>query len=153
MFIYYNYAPDGTKIVILYCFDDCVYCYTSGAFVKCFVDTLRKRFHVNFLGYAHWFMSMRFSQMKDYSISADQAIYATYIVVKYLDNATVKASTKFYKTTLTSDMILTKTDASTSDEKVEKFTREFNIHYRACIGSLIYVFSTGVDFSFSVHKL
>ena len=32
-------------------------------------------------------------------------------------------------------------------------TREYNIHYRVCIGSLIYLLSTRVDLSFSVHKL
>ena len=32
-------------------------------------------------------------------------------------------------------------------------TREFNIHYRACIRELIYFLSTRVDFSFAVHKL
>ena len=91
--------------------------------------------------------------MKDNSISVDQAIYATYIVAKYLDTDKVKASTKFYKTTLPSDMILTKADASTSDEQFEKFTNELNIQYRACIGSLIYLLSTGVELSFAVHKL
>ena len=50
-------------------------------------------------------------------------------------------------------MIFTKEDLSTSDEKVEKFTREYNIHYIACIGSLIYLLSTRVDLSFAVHKL
>ena len=110
-------------------------------------------FHVNFLGYAHWFMSIRTSQMKDHSISVDQDRYATSIVAKYLDTVTVKASKKFYKTTLPPDMIFTKSDASTSDEQVEKVTREFNIHYRACIGSLIYLLSTRVDLSFEVHKL
>ena len=50
-------------------------------------------------------------------------------------------------------MIFTKEDASTSDEQVEKITREFNIHYRACIGSLIYLLSTRVELSFAVHKL
>ena len=49
--------------------------------------------------YAHWFMSIRISHMKDHSISLDQAKYATYIVAKYLNTATVKTSTKFYKTT------------------------------------------------------
>ena len=71
----------------------------------------------------------------------------------YLDTATVKVSTKFYKTTFPDDMIFTKEDVSTSDEKVKKLTREFNIHYRACIGSLIYLFSTRVDLIFAVHKL
>ena len=61
--------------------------------------------------------------MKDHSVSVDQAKYATYIVTKYLDTATVKVSTKFYKTTLKADMIFTKEDVSTSDEQVEKLTR------------------------------
>ena len=117
------------------------------------MDTLGKIFHVNFLEYAHWFMSIIISQMKEHSISVDQARYATFIVEKYLDNSTVKASTKFYKTTFPSDMIFTKDDTATIDEKVEKLTREFNIHYRYCIGSLIYLLSTRVDLSFAVHKL
>ena len=99
-------------------------------------------FHVNFLVYAHWVMSIRISQMKDHSVSVDQARYATSIVAKYLDTTTVKASTKLYNTTLTSDMIFTKDDTSTSDEQVEKLTRKFNIHYRSCIGSFIYLLST-----------
>ena len=91
--------------------------------------------------------------MKDHFISADQDRYATSIVAKYLDTATVKVSTKFYKATLPSDMIFTKEDVSTSDEQVEKLTRELNIHYRACIGSLIYLLSTRVELIFVVHKL
>ena len=92
---------------------------------------------MNFLGYAYWFMSIRIYQLKDHSISVDQARYATSIVAKYLDTAIVKVSTKFYKTTLPADMVFTKEDTYTSDEQVEKLTREYNIHYRACIGSLI----------------
>ena len=71
------------------------------------MDTSGKRFHVNFLGYAHWFMSIRIYQMKDHSIYVDQARYDTYIVAKYLDTATVKVSTKFYNTPLPADMIIT----------------------------------------------
>ena len=108
---------------------------------------------MNFLGYAHWFMSIRISQLKDHYISVDQAKYATSIVEKYLDTATVKVRKKFHKTTLPDDMIFTKEDVSTSDELVEKLTREYNIHYRSCIGSLIYLLSTRLDLSFVVHKL
>ena len=139
MSIYYNYAPDGSKFVVLYYFDDFVYWYTSEALGKWFVDTLGKILHVDFLGYAHWFTSIRISQMKDHSISVDQAIYSTSIVSEYLYTATFKASTKFFKITLPSNMIFTKYDTSTSDEQVEKLTREYNIHYRACIYSLIYL--------------
>ena len=68
------------------------------------------------------------SQLKDHFIFVDQARYATSVVVKYLNTDTVKVSTKFYKTTLPADMIFTKKDVSTSDEQVEKLTREYNIH-------------------------
>ena len=40
-----------------------------------------------------------------------------------------------------------------SYEQVKRLTREYNIHYRACIWSLIYLLSTIVDLSFAVHKL
>ena len=50
-------------------------------------------------------------------------------------------------------MIFTKYDISTSDEQVGNLTREFNIHYRACINSLIDLLSTRVELSFSLHKL
>ena len=50
-------------------------------------------------------------------------------------------------------MIFTKEDVSTSDEQITKLTREYNIHYRACICSLIYLLSKIVDLSFAVHKL
>ena len=153
MSIYYKYAPDGSKIVLLSYVDDCVYWYKNEDIGKWFVDTLGKRFHVNFLEFAHWFMSIIIFQLKDHSISVDQARYATSIVAKYLDTTTVKVSNKFYKTTLRAEMIFTKEDVSTSDEQIEKLTREYNIHYRACIGSLIYLLSTRVNLSFEVHKL
>ena len=103
------------KIIFLSYVDDCVYWYTSEAIGKWFVDTLGKRFYVNFLVYAHWFMSIRISHMKDHSIYVDQARYATSIVAKYLDTATVKSVTKFYNTTLPADMIFKKSDTYTSD--------------------------------------
>ena len=55
-------------------------------------------------------------------------------MAKHSDTVTFKTSTKFYKTTLPSDIIFTNTDASTIGAKVEKLTREFNIYNRVCIG-------------------
>ena len=115
MSIYYKFAPDGSKIVVLYYVDDCVYWYKNEDLGKWFVDTLGKRFHVNFLGFAHWYTSIRISQLKNYSISVDQARYATSIVAKYLHNVTVKVSNKFYKTTFPDDMIFIKDYECNSD--------------------------------------
>ena len=153
MSIYYKYAPDGSNIVVLFYVCYCVYWYKNEDLGNFFVDTLEKRFHVKFLGYAHCFMSIRIYQMKDHSISVDQARYATSIVAKYLDTATVKVSTKFYKTKLPAHMIFTKEDVSTINEQVEKLTKEYSIHYGFCIGLLIYLLSKKVDLSFAVHKL
>ena len=91
--------------------------------------------------------------MKDYSISVDTDRYATSILAKYLDTTTVKTITKLYKTNLPSVMILTKADASTSDEQFKKLTREFNIYYIDYIGSLVYFLSTSLNLSFELHKL
>ena len=123
MSIYYKYAPYGSKTFVLSYVDDCVFWYTSEYLVKWFVDTLGNIFRLNFLGYSHWFMTIRISQMKGHSVYVDQDRYATYVVVKYLYTATVKACTKFYKTTLPSDVIFTKYDSSTSNKQVYKLTR------------------------------
>ena len=61
--------------------------------------------------------------MNDHYISVDQARYATSMVAKYMDNYTVKTSTKFYKTTFPYDIIFTKDDLSTSGEQVDKLNR------------------------------
>ena len=56
--IYYKDAPDGISIVVLSYVYYCVYWYTYEAIGKWFVDALEKIFHMNFLGYAHWFTSI-----------------------------------------------------------------------------------------------
>ena len=58
MYIFDKYAPDVTKIIVLSYVDDCVHWYTTEAVGKWFVDTLGKIFHIKFLGFAHWFMSI-----------------------------------------------------------------------------------------------
>ena len=80
------------------------------------MDTRGNRLYLKFLGYAHWFISIRISQIKDPSISVDQDRYASYIVEKYLDTATIKENSKFHKTNLPYDIIFTKEYTSISDK-------------------------------------
>ena len=84
------------KIVVLSCVDGFVYLYISESLWKFFMDTLGNIFHVKFLGFLHWFISISISQIKDHSISVDMSRYATYIVADYLDTATVSTSTQFF---------------------------------------------------------
>ena len=97
MSIYYKDATHGTKMVVLSYVDDSVYWYASEYLGKWFVDTQGNRFHVNFLGCVHWFMSISISQMNDHSILVDKARYSNYIVDTYLDTSTVNNSSRFYK--------------------------------------------------------
>ena len=108
---------------MLYYFDECIYWYTSEELGKWFVDVLGKIFHVNFLLYAHWFISIMISQLKDHYISLDQARYDTSVVKNYIDTAIIKENSKFHKTTLPHDMILTKEDDYTSDKQLEVLSR------------------------------
>ena len=68
MYLYYKYVPDVYKLVVLYYVDDCVYWYTSEELVKWFVGTLGNILHVNFLGYAYFFMSFIISQLNYHNI-------------------------------------------------------------------------------------
>ena len=90
MSVYYKYALDGSKLVVLSYIDDFVYWYTSEELGKWVLDTLRKVFHVNFLVCSHLFMSIIILQIKYHYISVDQARYATSVVEKYLDTAKIK---------------------------------------------------------------
>ena len=153
MYIYYKYAPDATNNVVLYYVDDCVYWYTAETLGKWVVDDQGKILHLEFLGYEYWFVSIRISHMKDHSISIDKAIYATSIVAKYLDTDTVKTSTKFYNTTLTSDLIFAKSDVSTSDDQVEMLTKEIKYSLQSLYWIIDLFLSKRVYLSFSVHKL
>ena len=88
--------------------DDFVYWYTYEVLGHYFVYSLVKRSCANFLEYAHWFMYIRISRLKNHSVSVDQDRYDTYDVAKYIDTATIKENSRFNKTVLPHDMILTK---------------------------------------------
>ena len=61
MSMHYNYATYGENIIVLFYVDDCVYWYTYESLRKWFLETLGNILHVNFLGYAHGFMSISIS--------------------------------------------------------------------------------------------
>ena len=51
------------------------------------------------------------------------------------------------------NFVATKEDAAKSDVIVKELMPEFNLHYHACIGALIYLTATRIDISFAVQKL
>ena len=123
MSVYEKYAPDGSKLVVLYYVDDCVYWYTYQEIGYWFLDTLIKLFHVNFLGYAHQFIYISISQLKDHSILVYQSRYSTSVVENYLYTSTIKENSRFNNTILPHDMIFTKEYNYISDKQVEVLQR------------------------------
>ena len=95
MFVYCKYSPESSKLVVLSYVDECVYWYKSYEIRKWSVDTLGNILLLNSLGYEHWFMSIRISQLKDHYISVYQYIFTTSVVAKYLDTATIKSNQSF----------------------------------------------------------
>ena len=49
MSVYYNYALDGSNLVVLSYADDCIYWYIYKEIGKFCVDKIGNRLHVNFL--------------------------------------------------------------------------------------------------------
>ena len=90
MSIYYKYATYGSKLAVLYYIDDCIYWYTPEELGNWFVGTFLNIFHLNFLGYAHWFVSIRISQLKYHYITVYKDRYSTPDVSNYLEIATIK---------------------------------------------------------------
>ena len=90
MYVYYKYATDVSKLVVLSYVYDCLYWYTYQELENWFVDKLGNRLLMNFLVYAHWFMPIIISQLNDHYISVNQARYPTSVVANYLDTDTIK---------------------------------------------------------------
>ena len=84
------YAPYGSKLVLLYYVDDCVYWYTYDELRKWFVDKLGKRLKIKLPRIFKLVTSISISHIKDHSISVYHDRYATSIVEKYLYTATIK---------------------------------------------------------------
>ena len=49
----YKYSLDGYELVVISYVDDSLFWYPYEELGKWFVDTIGKRFHVNFLEYSH----------------------------------------------------------------------------------------------------
>ena len=80
-----------------------------------FVDKIGKIFHINFLEYAHWFISIRISQLKENYISVYQARYYTFVFENDLNTSTIEENAKCCETTLPHDMMFTEEYDYTSD--------------------------------------
>jgi hypothetical protein len=75
---------DGDKIYILDYVDDMLYYGNNDTQIKEFEELLQKRFNLELMGQAHWYLSTRINQLSNYDIELDQSRYCKDIVVLLL---------------------------------------------------------------------
>ncbi|MGH7973945.1 MAG: reverse transcriptase domain-containing protein [bacterium] len=140
-------------LLVLDYVDDMLYYFsTSKAMEDGFVKELATRFKAEFLGQAHWFLSLQISQSADYSITVDQSRYAKAITARYTNKINALLADK-YDRALPPLWIASKEDCSASEADSAKLEKYYNLDYRSCTGALIYLNFTRPDIVFAVMKL
>ena len=133
--------------------DDSLYFSTSDDMIKDFRKSLSDRFEVGFMGYAHWFLSLRISQDKNYNITVDQDRYARMLTRRHLGDVVIESKARKHDRTLPDGFVASKQDESKTEEEATQLGTEYRIDYASAIGGLIYLIATRPDITFAVTKL
>jgi len=148
-----KHFPDGSFIKLLNYVDDLLYASNSPSHMQAFEESLSKRFSIELMGQAHWYLSSRITQEANYNISIDQSRYCLSVVKRYLDTAGCAKVNKLHSSPLPSEFIPTADDCSPNQGAVKALEERFNIAYDSCVGALIYLAQTRPDIAFAVNKL
>jgi len=143
----------GNQIYVLDYVDDMLYYGTNEASINEFEQQLQKRFNLELMGQAHWYLSTRINQLSNYDIELDQSRYCKAIVKKYLDIAGTKRDLSIHPTPLPLDFVATSDDCFINEAAVKVLEVEYNVEYASCIGSLTYLSMTRCDTVYAINKL
>ncbi len=94
-----------------------------------FKDKLAKRFDVEFLGQAHWYLSARIHQDADFNVTLDQARYCKAIVSRFLEKAGAKKKPRFHFTILPAEFVTSVEDCSKDEETAKTLQEEYGIDF------------------------
>jgi hypothetical protein len=117
-----------------------------------FKDKLSKRFDVEFLGQAHWYLSARIHQDADFNITLDQARYCKAIVNRFLEKAGAKMKPRFHSTILPAECVPSVEDSSKDEETAKTLQEEYGVDFASCVGALLYLSYTRPDITYAVVK-
>jgi hypothetical protein len=81
--IFVKHYPNGDWLKLIFFVDDMLYCGSNDEVEKEFQKAVSHRFHVKFLGPAHWFLQMRIHKHKDQSYTLDQHRYVLNTLQRY----------------------------------------------------------------------
>ena len=115
-----------------------------------FKDNLSKRFDVEFLGQAHWYLSARIHQVADFNVTLDQAQNCKAIVNRFLEKAGTKKRPRPHSTILPAEFVPSVEDCFTDEETAKALQEEYGIDFASCAGSLLYLSYTRPDIPYAV---
>lgn len=153
----YVFKQNDKFLYLLNAVDDQLYFSNSDELRKDFETKLSKRFEVELLGQAHWYLQARVTQHSDYSITLDQARYSALISARFLPNySTTEISSEDvekYQTPLPRDFIASVEDQSPTYLDSKDLEKEYGFQYSSAIGMLIFLMNTASTLQFAIRKL
>ena len=149
--IFTKHYPNGSWNKLIFFVDDMLYCGSDDTVEKEFQVAVEKRFHVKFLGPAHWFLQMRIHQHKDQSYTLDQHRYALNTFRRYDPNDLIVKR----DTPLPPDYIFSKENRPKTKQDVATIEKHYSsIDFRSAVCTLLYLaYNTRADILFAVTKL
>ena len=115
-------SKDG-NIYLLNYVDDMLYFGTCVLKVKEFEEALKKRFNLELLGFAHWYLATRINQLANFDIELDQSRYCQSIIKRYLDTAGTKKVLSVHATPLPFNFIPSTADCSVDEASSKAIIR------------------------------
>ncbi len=126
--------PDGSYVKLIVYVDNKLFFGKNDATLQEFKDKPSKRFVVEFLGQAHWYLSAKIYQDADFKITLDQARYCKAIVNRFLEKAGTKKKPRFHSTILPAEFVPSVEDCSKDEETERTLQEEYGIDFALCVG-------------------
>jgi hypothetical protein len=148
--IFVRHYANGQWLKLIFFVDDMLYCGSNDTVERDFQASVNDRFHVKFLGPAHWFLQMRIHRHKDRTCTLDQHRYALNTLQRYDPNNTIKERS----TPLPTDYIFSKENRPKTAADIEIIKLHYDIDFRSATCTLLYLaYNTRADILFAVTKL
>ena len=122
-----------------------------------FEQRIAKRFDVELMGQAHWYLQARLTQHTNYTITLDQSRYMASIANRFLPqhpttNITTEDKEK-YKSPLPTTWVATKKDCSANSMEVKNLEDKYGFQYSSAVGMLIFLLNTTPTLQYGIRKL
>ena len=150
-------CKNGRKLVIVNNVVDQLYYSTFDGMRKAFEAAISKKYNVEIMGQAYWYLQACVTQSANHVITIDQSKYIAVICNMLLPQKRVEGSTdaerKEYAATIFYSYVASKEDRSETYVQVLQLQEEFGLEHASVIGVLVYLMITAFVLHFDIIKL